>query len=186
MTRISPEDWMASVGVMVSCPGCAFTFDANHRDEDGGYSCPLCDDFDLAAFANAKAQWSRETFGPGDRYAGVIAHIRKELLEIEADPRDLVEWVDVILLAMDGAWRSTGADGSALVAALLAKQAKNVARKWKDWRTLRDGEVSEHVKGVERCNRHSDCVAADVEARKAGRVAAEHCDDSGCEECFGS
>jgi hypothetical protein len=26
----------------VSCPECAFTFDACHEDRDGGYSCPLC------------------------------------------------------------------------------------------------------------------------------------------------
>lgn len=102
--------------------------------------------FDLAAFYDAKARWSIETFGPGDRYAGVVAHIRKELIEIEADPSDLVEWCDVILLAMDGAMRSAGADGAALCHALFQKQEANVARRWPDWRTLKPGEVSEHVK----------------------------------------
>lgn len=27
----------------VVCPGCAFTFDASHKDDDmDGYTCPLC------------------------------------------------------------------------------------------------------------------------------------------------
>lgn len=99
-----------------------------------------------AAFFDAKAAWSLETFGPGDRYAGVVAHIRKELAEVEAKPADLEEWVDVVLLAMDGAWRSAGADGAAFVAALRAKDAKNRGRTWPDWRTLKPGDVSEHVK----------------------------------------
>lgn len=25
-----------------TCPDCAFSFDAAHKDEDGGYSCPVC------------------------------------------------------------------------------------------------------------------------------------------------
>jgi hypothetical protein len=102
--------------------------------------------FDLAAFFDAKAAWSRETFGPGDRYAGVIAHIRKELDEIEAEPSEAVEWIDVVLLAMDGAWRSAGLDGGEFVAVLKAKDGANRMRTWPDWRTLKPGEVSEHVK----------------------------------------
>lgn len=84
---------------------------------------------DLAEFFDAKAAWSRSTFGKGHR-TGVIAHIRDELKEIEADPRDLTEWIDVVLLAMDGAARSAGADGAAFVAALIAKQQRNTRRSW--------------------------------------------------------
>lgn len=105
--------------------------------------------FDFATFADEKAKWSAETFGPGDRYAGVVNHIRKELEEIEANPSDLSEWVDVILLAMDGAWRSAGADGEALVRAMLEKQQKNTRRRWPDWRTLAPGQVSEHDRSDE-------------------------------------
>lgn len=36
------------------------------------------------------------------------------------------------------------------------------------------------------CNRHDDCDSADVLARDDGRLAAEHCHDEGCEECFGN
>jgi hypothetical protein len=36
------------------------------------------------------------------------------------------------------------------------------------------------------CNRHDDCDAADVKAREAGGLNAEHCHDECCEDCFGS
>jgi hypothetical protein len=101
---------------------------------------------DLARFFNAKAAWSAETFGPGDRYAGVVEHIRGELEEILAKPSDLTEWIDVVLLAMDGAWRSAGANGATFAEALIAKDQKNRARKWPDWRTLVPGQVSEHIR----------------------------------------
>lgn len=93
----------------------------------------------LAAFYDAKIAWSIATFGPGDRHAGILAHIRLELDEIAAKPDDLEEWIDVVLLAMDGAARAAGADGRAFVDALVAKDAKNRARSWPDWRTLEPG-----------------------------------------------
>lgn len=35
--------WEVETGVRcVICPACAFTFDAFHTDEGGGYSCPAC------------------------------------------------------------------------------------------------------------------------------------------------
>lgn len=105
--------------------------------------------FCFISFFNDKADWSRETFGPGDRYSGVIEHIRRELKEIEANPSDLTEWVDVIFLAMDGAWRSAGADGEAIVLKMLEKHKINRERRWPDWRSLGADGVSEHVKDEE-------------------------------------
>lgn len=49
--------------------------------------------------------WSKSTFGIGKRTKGITNHIRKELNEIELNPDDLNEWIDVIILATDGAWR---------------------------------------------------------------------------------
>lgn len=89
-------------------------------------------------------QWSRDTFGPGPRTAGVLDHIRKELAEIEADPTDLTEWVDLIILAFDGAWRH-GAEPSEIIAAIKAKQARNESRSWPDWRTAEPGKAIEHI-----------------------------------------
>ncbi len=65
--------------------------------------------------------FSENTFGPGQRTAGVIAHIRKELDEIEADPADTIEWVDVMLLSLDGTWRA-GHDAAAATAAMDGSQ----------------------------------------------------------------
>lgn len=89
--------------------------------------------------------WSRETFGPGSRVNGVLDHIRKELEEIAADPTDVEEWVDVLILAFDGAWRA-GHEPQAILDALAAKQAKNEARTWPDWRQMSPDQAIEHVR----------------------------------------
>ena len=62
--------------------------------------------FEALAFITAQIQFSDATFGPGQRTTGVLAHIRKELDEIREDPTDLVEWIDVVLLSLDGARRA--------------------------------------------------------------------------------
>lgn len=105
--------------------------------------------FNLATFFEGRRAWSIETFGPANIYKRVVAHIRKELLEIEAKPDDLEEWIDVALMAMDGAWRAAGADGDGFVAALIAKAAKNVERSWPDWRTMDPDVPIEHVRSRE-------------------------------------
>ena len=92
--------------------------------------------------------WSRATFGPGSRLHGVLDHIRKELAEIEADPRDLAEWVDVIILAFDGAWRA-GWKPQEIIDAIVAKQAKNEARTWPDWRAMSPDQAIEHDRSDE-------------------------------------
>lgn len=96
-----------------------------------------------ATHLERQRQWSRETFGPGKRTHGVLDHIRKELAEIEADPDDLGEWVDVIILAFDGAWRH-GWEPQQIIDAIKAKQAKNEAREWPDWRTMSEDVAIEH------------------------------------------
>jgi hypothetical protein len=100
--------------------------------------------FCLVAHIHNQARWSEKTFGPGERTAGVLDHIRKELNEVEAYPTDLTEWIDVVILALDGAWRS-GHSPEDIVAGLIAKQAKNEARTWPDWRTADPGKAIEHV-----------------------------------------
>ena len=97
----------------------------------------------LETYFERQIGWSRETFGPALRTGGVIDHIRKELREIEANPHDLSEWVDVVILAMDGFWRH-GGEASDLLPALLAKQRKNMSRTWPDWRTMSEDSAIEH------------------------------------------
>lgn len=91
-------------------------------------------------------KFSLRTFGPGTRTAGVCDHIRKELAEIAAAPNDLSEWADVILLALDGAWRA-GFSPEEIAAAIETKQTKNEGRTWPDWRTAESGKAIEHVRG---------------------------------------
>lgn len=93
-------------------------------------------------------EWSRETFGPALRTKGVVDHIRKELLEIEGNPHDLSEWIDVVILAMDGFWRHGGTVAD-LLPALLAKQARNMARTWPDWRAMSEDKAIEHDRSAE-------------------------------------
>lgn len=89
--------------------------------------------------------FSLGTFGPGARTKGVLDHIRKELLEIEAAPDDASEWIDVVILAFDGGLRA-GHSPQALIDAMVAKQAKNEARKWPDWRLADLDQAIEHVR----------------------------------------
>lgn len=102
-------------------------------------------EYDLVDHLRRQRAFSERTFGPGSRTAGVLDHIRKELLEIEATPDDVTEWVDVILLALDGAWRA-GFSPEQIVEALAAKQARNESRKWPDWRDVEAGKAIEHIR----------------------------------------
>lgn len=101
------------------------------------------DGFDFLAHLFRQREWSERTFGPGARTAGVVDHIRKELCEIEADPADTSEWIDVAILALDGAWRA-GASPQEIISALVAKQTKNEGRVWPDWRTMPADKAIEH------------------------------------------
>lgn len=89
--------------------------------------------------------WSLDTFGPGLRTGGLTKHIEKELDEIRAEPQDLSEWVDVIILALDGAWRS-GHTGREIIDAYHEKMRVNIAREWPDWREGDEDTPIEHVR----------------------------------------
>jgi hypothetical protein len=103
--------------------------------------------FDLRAHLIRQRKFSQETFGPGPRTEGVLAHIRKELKEIEAKPDDLEEWIDLLKLGFDGALRR-GFNPDQIIAAFEAKQTKNENRVWPDWRTADPNAPIEHVRGI--------------------------------------
>lgn len=111
--------------------------------------------FDLRSHLERQHAWSVKTFGPGPRAEGVVDHIRKELLEIEAQPEDLEEWVDVVILAFDGALRE-GHNPLDIIRALIAKQTKNEGRTWPDWRTADPGKAIEHER-EEECRNCDGC-----------------------------
>jgi hypothetical protein len=95
-------------------------------------------------------EFGKHTFGPGRRTLGITEHIRKELDEILAKPDDLMEWIDIIVLGIDGAWRHcpaglTNKEKADLIAQTLArKQSINENRTWPDWRGKSEDVAIEH------------------------------------------
>lgn len=100
----------------------------------------------LADYIQDHAEWSFRTFGPGRRTKGLTAHIRKELIEVEKEPTDLMEWVDIMILAIDGAVRA-GHSSDSIVCALMHKQRVNMARNYPMPKS--EDEPSEHVRESE-------------------------------------
>lgn len=103
--------------------------------------------------------WSHATFGPGELRECVLDHIKKEIVEVEESNGDSSEWVDVILLAIDGLTRSlafcNGERKDPREVAITAcemitwKQSKNESRTYPDWRTIDRSKAIEHIRG---CN----------------------------------
>jgi hypothetical protein len=120
-----------------ACPGCLTEERIAHAH--------LMARFDFVGWLREKDEWSAETFGPGERTAALVEHMRRELVEVLADPADIVEWVDIVFLATEGAARM-GHTPEAFCEALKAKLAKNKARTWPDWRTVPAGQPIEHVR----------------------------------------
>jgi hypothetical protein len=104
---------------------------------------PLQKKFDLIAHIMRQRSFSMRTFGPGTRMNAVIDHIEKELAEVRDSHGDIAEWADVIILAMDGAWRA-GYTPQEIVEAIVEKQTKNENRTWPDWRTSDPDKAIEH------------------------------------------
>lgn len=105
-------------------------------------------DMDLVKHLYRQREFSLKTFGPGSRTKGVLDHIRKELIEIESEPHDLEEWVDLVLLALDGAWRA-GFTPEEICAGIVLKQTKNELRTWPDWRTSDPDKAIEHDRSAD-------------------------------------
>jgi hypothetical protein len=126
---------------------------------------------DLQDHLKRQMAFSKATFGPGNRKEGVIDHIRQELNEVstDGDPR---EWVDLVILSLDGLWRSLkypkdsttknfvlwdernsepikiartwGNIPEIVVRLIEEKQSKNEQRDWPDWRTADPNKAINH------------------------------------------
>lgn len=123
-----------------------------------GEKRPLCEASGILMHLRRQREWSERTFGPGPRVFGIIDHIRKELREIRSNPTDLSEWIDVTILALDGAWRA-GYSPEQIWEALKAKQANNEARAWPDWRTMPTDKAIEHDRTAVALSRPSEAPA---------------------------
>lgn len=87
--------------------------------------------------------WSRKTFGPGRRTIGILKHIEKEMDEVIEDSNNFKEWIDIVILTLDGAWRA-GATPHEIVSRLYEKQNINFKRRWPD--IPAQDQISEHIK----------------------------------------
>ncbi len=96
----------------------------------------------IQSFLKTQIKWSKKTFGDGHRVEGIIEHIRREFLEVEDTvyaEKATKEWIDIVILAFDGAWRSYygckfGGDEDELpekiTKLLIGKQRENLKRKY--------------------------------------------------------
>ncbi len=104
----------------------------------------------LESIIENQKEFSLKTFGPpNNNKLGLADHIRKELdeiLETEDGDSELAEWIDVIILGIDGAWRCGPHTPELIVQQLLYKIEENKRRKWPDWRTAEPGKAIEHIK----------------------------------------
>ena len=126
---------------------------------------------DLKAHLIRQMVFSKATFGPGTRTSGVTDHIKKEIAEVINGNGDPHEWVDIVILALDGLTRelwangiriqpglgqlngdylATASDVSAMACKLIeAKQSRNEVRMWPDWRTADPDKAIEHTRTAE-------------------------------------
>lgn len=97
---------------------------------------------DIVAYMKAHLEWSLKTFGTGHRTEGLLRHIEKEIAEVRSDPLNVFEWVDIVILSLDGALRA-GASPEMIRDALWAKQRVNMNRVYPK---VAQDEPSEHVR----------------------------------------
>lgn len=108
-------------------------------------------DVTIKELLDRQIPWSTTTFGEGKRTNGITEHITKELQEIKAAPDDLMEWVDVILLGLDGAWRA-GYTADEVQRAIQAKQNYNLVRIWPKFeKGQHPDKAIEHVRESNQC-----------------------------------
>jgi hypothetical protein len=101
--------------------------------------------------------FSKATYGPGTRTNGVLDHMVKEIEEVRESNGSSDEWVDLVILALDGLTRqlafcnehdrriSTSHEIASRACAIIqGKQDRNENRDWPDWRTMSQDKAIEH------------------------------------------
>lgn len=114
---------------------------------------------DLKQHLIRQMAFSKATFGPGTRTNGVLDHLAKEIEEVRGSGGSSDEWVDLVILALDGLTRQLSfcneethriarASEIAELACnmIVGKQDRNENRTWPDWRTMSADKAIEHVR----------------------------------------
>lgn len=109
---------------------------------------------DLKTHLARQMVFSKATFGLGARTKGVLDHIEREIVEVRECHGESSEWVDLVILSLDGLtrqlWSASGykktADEIAEMACgmILGKQGRNELRDWPDWRKADPDKAIEH------------------------------------------
>lgn len=125
------------------------------------------ENFSLHSHLLRQMAFSHATYGPGERQDGLIDHLRKELREMKEAGGDPTEWVDIVILGLDGLTRSLCYDDEVLdehghpkrtnplivaddaINLLVEKQGINEGRVWPNWRTATKGKAIEHDRSKE-------------------------------------
>lgn len=50
--------------------------------------------------------WSEATFGDRGNMEYLLRHIEKEIAEVKVHPDNLEEWIDIMILAIEGLWKT--------------------------------------------------------------------------------
>ena len=100
---------------------------------------------ELEELAEDQSEWSQATFGSDQQRGpvGPLKHLEKEAREAAANPSDVSEYADCLLLLLDAS-RRAGITPLELVRAGAAKMQTNKVRRWGT--PTADGPV-EHVRG---------------------------------------
>jgi len=84
-------------------------------------------DFSFLRYLRDLRHWSHKTFGPNPRPHGLLSYFRKENnAETEGDRTLLSLWIDMVIVGLDGAWR-TGAEPETIIWHLIDRASKNYA-----------------------------------------------------------
>jgi hypothetical protein len=126
--------------------------------------------FDLVPHLARQMAFSKATFGPGRRTEGVLKHLEKEIGEVRSSKTHgdrVEEWVDLVILSLDGLTREIWTEHQAkkilnsskfstaiaqtACACIHAKQSRNELRDWPNWRDMPADAPIEHdrAKGVQ-------------------------------------
>ena len=82
-------------------------------------------------FLDNVKKFNNKTFGGftlEEKASSLVKHIRAECVEIEENPTDLDEWIDVVILAMDALLRAE--EPHEILRRWANKMAKNASRDW--------------------------------------------------------
>jgi len=92
---------------------------------------------------NRQRAWSTAQFGETVPIDRILNHITEEVAEVKAEPGTLHNWIDIVLLAFDGAWRA-GHSPKEVVQAIQDVQVRNIMREWLDTKDLLPGQPNSH------------------------------------------